>query len=392
MHEARCGVRAVAAILFCSGLALAQAGPAPESNPPPGSPAPKLAKETGFTESGAQVSIKKAIPGIEFSAPASGDGRRRVFGTIAKAKMPTIELLGAPDDLSQVTALSPLATPLGAAAVETSPFAIAVLDFAAPDWPERRAWLKAALKKVEETKGDHQVTETRGRLQVTFAAWQRMGMFRVTVETVDGAAMRAAQTSRTGLPLPKPEGSTNAAKPDAPKPEAGKPETPVPHGAPPKTETKADGTTLVDGKYTLKGARTEADPDKVGWDQLVSAQDDYVPKDGRKEIPGRVSMLDGKWVDIVGYVAFPLMVDTPDECLSMMNQWDGCCIGIPPTPYDAIEVRLTKAVEGNARMTTYGGVRGHFKVDPHLVGGWLVGLYTMDQATLTPQSYGGFAP
>jgi hypothetical protein len=103
-------------------------------------------------------------------------------------------------------------------------------------------------------------------------------------------------------------------------------------------------------------------------------------------------MLDGKWIEITGYVAFPLMVDAPDECLSMMNQWDGCCIGVPPTPYDAVEVRLTEPVSGNARLTTYGTVRGRFKVDPHLVGGWLVGLYLMDETTLTPQTYGGFSP
>ena len=26
------------------------------------------------------------------------------------------------------------------------------------------------------------------------------------------------------------------------------------------------------------------------------------------------------------------------------------------------------------------------------VGGWLVGLYLMDETTLTPQTYGGFSP
>ena len=69
-----------------------------------------------------------------------------------------------------------------------------------------------------------------------------------------------------------------------------------------------------------------------------------------------------------------------------------CCIGIPPTPYDAIEVRLGSTVTGDTRLTTYGVIKGRFKVDPHLVGGWLVGMYVMDQAKLTPKAFGGVAP
>ena len=384
--KARVGWRAIAAAaLCCGGAAYGQEAAAPD---PAVTAPPQSIRETGLTEAAAQAAMRKSVPGIEFSAPATGDGRRRVFGTVAKAKLPSIELLGAPEDLSQVTAISPLSTPLGSAAPETSPFAVAVLDFGAPDWAERKAWLRAALKKVEESKADYQVVEKRGRTRLSFAAWQRMGFFRVTVETVDGAEQRAIQTAKTGLPLPQAEEGHPA---DA-KPAAKQAEPPKHVGPSAKIETKDDGSILVDGKYKLKGKGTEAEPYKLTWDQLVSAQDDYVPKDGRKEIPGRIAMLDGQWIEITGYIAFPLMVDTPDECLSMMNQWDGCCIGIPPTPYDAIEVRLNKAVEGNARMTTYGTVRGKFKIDPHLVGGWLAGLYAMDQTEMTPQTYGGFAP
>jgi hypothetical protein len=367
---------AVAAVIGCGDLALGQA--APQSAPA----TPAAVKETGLTEAAAQEAMKKAISGIEFSAPATGDGRRRVFGTIAKAKLPTVELVGSPEDLSQVTAISPLSTPLGAAAIETSPFAVAVLEFGASDWTQRKDWLRDALKKVEDTRADYQVVEKRGRLQVSFAAWQRLGMFRVTIETVDGAAQRAIQTAKATVPGPEESKPTKPAEAQAAKVV----------GAAAKIETKSDGSLLVDGKYKIAGKGTEGEPYKLTWDQLVSAQDDYVPKDGRKEIPGRIAMLDGKWIEITGYVAFPLMADSSDELLSMLNQWDGCCIGIPPTPYDAIEVRLTKPVEGNARMATFGTVRGKFKVDPHLVGGWLVGLYAMDQAIMTPQTYGGFAP
>jgi hypothetical protein len=157
-------------------------------------------------------------------------------------------------------------------------------------------------------------------------------------------------------------------------------------------ETRPDGSTLVDGKYIVKGKGTKAEPFLITWDQLVSAQEDYVPKEGRKEIPARIAMLNGKWVQVTGYIAFPVMADSQDECLSMLNQWDGCCIGVPPTPYDAVEVHLKELAEGKDRMTSYGTITGHFKVDPQLVGGWLIGLYVMESASMKPQTFGGIAP
>ncbi|MEX2217508.1 MAG: hypothetical protein WD749_02005 [Phycisphaerales bacterium] len=159
-----------------------------------------------------------------------------------------------------------------------------------------------------------------------------------------------------------------------------------------KIEKREDGSVLVDGRFLLRGEGTAESPYQVTWDQLLSAQDDYIPKEGRKKIPERIAMLDGKVVELTGHIAFPVMSETEDECLSMMNQWDGCCIGIPPTPYDAVEVRLRDAVDSKERLTTYGSVKGTLKVEPHLVGGWLVGLYVMDDAELSPTSFGGFAP
>jgi hypothetical protein len=159
-----------------------------------------------------------------------------------------------------------------------------------------------------------------------------------------------------------------------------------------KIEPQADGSVLVEGRYKMSGEGTREKPYVIAWDHLASAQDDYKPKDGQTDIPPRIKMLDGKWVRVTGYVAFPLMVQAADELLSMMNQWDGCCIGIPPTPYDAVEVRLVTPVSGRDRLTNFGVVQGKFRVEPHTVGGWLVGLYLMDSATLEPKGFGGFAP
>ena len=67
----------------------------------------------------------------------------------------------------------------------------------------------------------------------------------------------------------------------------------------------------------------------------------------------------------------------------MLNQWDGCCIGIPPTPYDAVEVKLDAPVApGQRHALRYGTVKGILTVEPYLIENWLVGLYLMDDATV----------
>jgi hypothetical protein len=186
---------------------------------------------------------------------------------------------------------------------------------------------------------------------------------------------------------------TAASAPAAgPKTDATPPAASVSYSGDPKIVTRDDGSVLIDDRFVLRGKGTKEEPYKVTWDQLLSAQDDYVPREGRKKMPARITMLDGKYVELTGFVAFPVMADSDDECLSMMNQWDGCCIGVPPTPYDAVEVRLDSPAKGNARLTTYGTIKGKLKISPHLVGGWLVGLYVMDGGALKPQAFGGFAP
>jgi len=148
--------------------------------------------------------------------------------------------------------------------------------------------------------------------------------------------------------------------------------------------TQQDGSILIDDQYVVRGAGTEEDPYRISWDLLVSASRVYRPRDGKNELPQRVTFLDGKWITITGYVAFPLMVTEADEVLMMLNQWDGCCIGVPPTPYDALEVFLTRPLEAESGINifNYGTVKGKLKVDPYVVNNWLVGLYVLESGTL----------
>ena len=146
---------------------------------------------------------------------------------------------------------------------------------------------------------------------------------------------------------------------------------------------QADGSILADNKYLISGAGTMEDPYRVTWECLTSASQTYIPRLQQNIIPQRVAMLDGKWIRIEGYMAFPLMLQESSEILAMLNQWDGCCIGGPPTPYDAIEVKLAVPVKPGRRHTyNFGTVTGKFKVDPYLVENWLVGLYQLESASL----------
>lgn len=142
------------------------------------------------------------------------------------------------------------------------------------------------------------------------------------------------------------------------------------------------GEIVADNEFTIPGAGTKSDPYRVTWKLLASASEMYRPNLNERRIPQRIAALDGSWVEVAGYVAFPLPQDTT-EMIVMLNQWDGCCIGVPPTPYDAIEVKLTDAVDPGQRHTLkYGTVTGEFVVEPYLIENWLVGLYLMNNATV----------
>lgn len=152
---------------------------------------------------------------------------------------------------------------------------------------------------------------------------------------------------------------------------------------PARAARAADGSLKLDDRFAIKGTGTKEDPYLVTWDLVVSAQETYRPRLGQTKLPQRVTLLDGKYVKISGFVAFPITSSNPKELLVMLNQWDGCCIGVPPTAYDAVEVKLGQPANAQQRFTQHGSLTGKFKVDPYEDGGWLLGLYVMDDAVLS---------
>ncbi len=163
---------------------------------------------------------------------------------------------------------------------------------------------------------------------------------------------------------------------------------------PSEQSTGVDGNPVYDGEFVLKGHGTKASPYEITWEYLTSIERTYDPSVGRRQVPERISMLNGAYVRITGYIAFPIVSNRPDELLVMLNQWDGCCIGVPPTPYDAVEVRLTAPVTGEDRYTNYATITGKLGVEPYVSSStdgklkFLLGIYVLNGATMTGSELG----
>jgi len=192
-----------------------------------------------------------------------------------------------------------------------------------------------------------------------------------------GAGAESTDPAATGAAAAEAPAAVQGEALPAPAPDPLKPEI-----VPSKFEEREDGSTLVDARFVIRGKGTKEEPYQVTWDMLVATAELYDPRRNRLKLPERVKMLDGKYVTIVGYVAFPIVAEGANEMLAMLNSWDGCCIGVPPTPYDAVEVRLRTDATAEQMLLNWGSVTGRFKVEPYLAANWLLGLYLMEDAVL----------
>jgi len=150
----------------------------------------------------------------------------------------------------------------------------------------------------------------------------------------------------------------------------------------PTTLTRGSNNQIeVDGRYTILGSGTELDPYRVTWELLKSAYETMDLNGSRVTPPKRLEMLNGTYVQISGYLAPPLWGQETKELLVLLNRWDGCCIGLPPTPFDCIEAQLSAPMKlGAAHTISYGTIRGKFIVEPFKAGTFLIGLYRLEEA------------
>jgi hypothetical protein len=170
-------------------------------------------------------------------------------------------------------------------------------------------------------------------------------------------------------------------EPAAPTPTTKQPEATPQPTAQARIDRQPDGTLLLDGRFTLTGSGSEQDPFVIGWPLLFSANETIDAKADRLTVPPRIDFLNGQWVQISGFLAPPLWGVQTKELLVMKNRWDGCCIGLPPTPFDCIEAELATPIKLGAQHTiSFGVIRGRLVVSPFKAGGFLIGLYRLESA------------
>ncbi len=147
------------------------------------------------------------------------------------------------------------------------------------------------------------------------------------------------------------------------------------------------GGAVLGERFEVRGAGTMGEPYVIGWDVLMSAQETYRPRQGKKDIPEWVRQIDGKYVRVDGFIVLPVMGGVMNEVLLARNEWDGCCIGVPPTAYDSIEVRLRTdgSQVGGRHAVNYGSIVGKISVDPYLWKDWLISMYVMEDAVIERQ-------
>lgn len=151
----------------------------------------------------------------------------------------------------------------------------------------------------------------------------------------------------------------------------------------------ADSGALVINGATIPGNGTAEQPYIIDWKLLTSVSQTYKPRDGLTTLPEWANTLNGARVRLTGFLLLPVAMGRTSEMLLMMNQWDGCCIGVPPTPYDAVEVRLGQPLDTSNTFINHGVIEGTLKVDPYIVRNYLLGLYLLEDAKLSDKSVAG---
>lgn len=144
----------------------------------------------------------------------------------------------------------------------------------------------------------------------------------------------------------------------------------------------ADGARLLDQLYIVRGEGTATDPLQVTWDLLLSASETFAPGAGRWEVPERLRWLEGKQLQIKGFLTSPTRAAKSDHLLLTWSALDACCLGPPPNACQAIEVKLQAPLTLERHVLIGVTVEGTFKLEPRMQGGLGVSLYRLNNARI----------
>jgi hypothetical protein len=157
--------------------------------------------------------------------------------------------------------------------------------------------------------------------------------------------------------------------------------------SPAEITRRIDARTLeLDGRFRVIGNGGPDDPYRISWELLTSAAPFVDPAQDAPMTPPWVRAVDGTYIEISAYYSTAVRVSTTRNVLLTFNRWDGCCIGLPPTPFDAIDTTLAKPLDMQGlHLFRYGTFRGRLVVEPFAVGGYLLGLYRLEDASFVIQ-------
>ncbi len=191
---------------------------------------------------------------------------------------------------------------------------------------------------------------------------------------VPGAGpVRAPKISIPGLtePLGKKPAVTAPPSPQAPPPAAvaAPPTAPAPPPQPPAAPAA-----------TAAPPATPAVATEVSFPLLESVGKPIGEAKTLDDIPKEVRDMDGKEVLLMGHLLVPYASGTVREFLIAKYPWDGCCMGVPPTIYTAVEVVLSKGQRLSDPTAPLVTVRGRFVVSPQFIDGYPTGLYKIEEA------------
>lgn len=147
---------------------------------------------------------------------------------------------------------------------------------------------------------------------------------------------------------------------------------------------RLDERTLeLDGRFRVVGNGRPDDPYRISWELLTSANAYIDPAAKALTAPPWVRALDGTYIEISGYYSTAVRISAAKNLLLTLNRWDGCCIGLPPTPFDAIDMDMREPVMMQGlHLFRFATFRGRLVVSPFETGGFLLGLYKLEDTTL----------
>jgi hypothetical protein len=194
------------------------------------------------------------------------------------------------------------------------------------------------------------------------------------IEVVLIAALSFGMGTFVGLGLVRSSGGSGGAAGRGSFPPTGPTGLPGLAGLPPLPA----GVTL-DANGVIQGLNMAAEPGTtmLGWDTLRSFE--YSAAAGLGQVPEALQAVDGKRVTMVGFLMPNYEWDDIHQFALVGSHWS-CCFGMPAGLNGTVNVTLAEGHKGLDNTMEPLRVVGTFRAREVKESGWLIAIYTLDDA------------